>query len=424
MAYPSAHRRTPRPRLVHFVLCLCLVASTAVPRVAAAAEVSGQIVDPSGRAVPRALVRVLDGDNAEAATVFADERGFFTVDVTGSCRIEVTLAGFQTGSAACREGSPLRIVLALAPVRSEMPCEQIGKIGCNPRWNVDAVRHGGDRPALRFDAGPHRGPHLARDLAVQLAHRVDVVGRAQRQRRHVELRAVAVVVAAEGEELLAAIAEMPPAPGQVRLDMVEREGVVAGRDRRVGREDRGPAHFGERVVERESLVEELVDPLQHLPPQTVGLPNNAGFNDVRRNLAFRNLTRAKMVKLATGQQMANFMKSKGVNVTKLTKAQIRDGKNGADLGKLTQAQREAVLKNTPLLFYVLREAELNGGKLSGVGARIVGETFHRAMEGSMHSIVRDTSFHPTLGPNNNTFRMVDLLMFAFKGQKSLLAPLG
>jgi hypothetical protein len=168
----------------------------------------------------------------------------------------------------------------------------------------------------------------------------------------------------------------------------------------------------------------IVDPLQHLPPQTVGLPNDAGFNDVRRNLAFRNLTRARMVKLATGQQMANFMKNKGVNLNKLTKAQIRDGNNGADLSHLTGAQREAVLKNTPLWFYVLREAELNGGKLSGVGARIVAETFHRAMEGSTHSIVRDTSFHPTLGPNNNTFRMVDLLLFAFKGQKSLLAPLG
>jgi hypothetical protein len=168
----------------------------------------------------------------------------------------------------------------------------------------------------------------------------------------------------------------------------------------------------------------IVDPLQHLPPQTVGLPNNAGFNDVRRNLAFRNLTRARMVKLATGQQMANFMKNHGVNVTKLTKAQIRDGNNGADLGHLTQAQREAVLKNTPLWFYVLREAELNGGKLSGVGARIVAETFHRAMEGSTHSIVRDTSFKPSLGPNNNTFRMVDLLLFAFEGKKTLLAPLG
>jgi len=168
----------------------------------------------------------------------------------------------------------------------------------------------------------------------------------------------------------------------------------------------------------------IVDPLQHLPPQTVGLPNSTGFNDVRRNLAFRNLERAKMVKLATGQQMANFLKNKGVNLTKLTKAQIRDGNNGADLGNLTQAQREAVLKDTPLWFYVLREAELSGGKLSGVGARIVAETFHRAMEGSTHSIVRDTTFKPSLGPNNSTFRMVDLLLFAFQGQKALLNPNG
>jgi hypothetical protein len=168
----------------------------------------------------------------------------------------------------------------------------------------------------------------------------------------------------------------------------------------------------------------MVDPLQHLPPQTIGLPNNAGFNDVRRNLAFRNLTRAKMVKLATGQQMATFLKNKGVNVTKLTKAQLRDGNNGADLSDMTAAQRESVLTNTPLWFYILREAELNGGKMSGVGARIVAETFHRAMEGSEHSIVRDTAFSPSLGPSSNKFRMVDLLLFAFEGKKALLNPNG
>ena len=83
-----------------------------------------------------------------------------------------------------------------------------------------------------------------------------------------------------------------------------------------------------------------------------------------------------------------------------------------------------VLKNTPLWFYILREAELNSGKLKGVGARIVAETFHRAMEGSEFSIVRDTSFAPDLGPNSTTFRMVDLLLFAFEGKKALLAPNG
>jgi hypothetical protein len=158
----------------------------------------------------------------------------------------------------------------------------------------------------------------------------------------------------------------------------------------------------------------LVNPLDRLP----------GFAPAEANLAFRNLTRAKMVRLATGQQMVTFLKAKGVTLTKLTNVQIRDGSNGADLSGLNAAQRDAFLKNTPLWFYLLREAELNAGKLKGVGARIVAETFHRAMEGSEHSIVRDPSFKPSLGPNNQTFRMVDLLLFAFEGKKALLNPLG
>ena len=167
----------------------------------------------------------------------------------------------------------------------------------------------------------------------------------------------------------------------------------------------------------------LVNPLKNLPAGTFGGPQ-VPLDDARANLAFRNLTRAKMVRLATGQQMARFLKNKGVNVNTLTKVQLRDGKNGAELDGLTQAQRQAVLKDTPLWFYVLREAELNNGKLKGVGGRIVAETFHRAIEGSQHSIVRDQAWRPTLGPDSNTFRMVDLLLVAFEGKKALLAPLG
>jgi hypothetical protein len=158
----------------------------------------------------------------------------------------------------------------------------------------------------------------------------------------------------------------------------------------------------------------LANPLQSLP----------GFSADEGNLAFRNLTRAHMVKLATGQQMVTFLKNKGVNLTKLTTAQIRDGRNGATLEGLTQVQRTALLADTPLWFYLLREAELNQGKLKGVGARIVAETFHRAIEGSRTSIVRDPAWRPTLGPDNTTFRMVDLLLFAFEGKKNLLAPVG
>ena len=167
----------------------------------------------------------------------------------------------------------------------------------------------------------------------------------------------------------------------------------------------------------------LVDPLRDLPATTFG-GSGIASGDPRRNLAFRNLTRARMVRLATGQQMATFMKSRGVNFPKLKKAQLRDGKGGVVLDTLSQKQRDAVLTNTPLWFYILREAEFNGGQLRGVGARIVAETIHRAMEGSQFSIVRDPAWRPTLGPNNTTFRMVDLLLFAFEGKKALLAPLG
>jgi hypothetical protein len=157
---------------------------------------------------------------------------------------------------------------------------------------------------------------------------------------------------------------------------------------------------------------------------SVPLATLPGFPPAERNLAFRNLTRAKMVNLATGQQMATFLSGKGVTLTRLTNAQIRDGRNGAVLDALTQPQRDTFLRNTPLWFYVMREAELNQGRLKGVGARIVAETFHRAMQGSSASTVRDSTWRPSFGPNNTTFRMVDLLLFAFQGRKNLLAPLG
>jgi len=167
----------------------------------------------------------------------------------------------------------------------------------------------------------------------------------------------------------------------------------------------------------------LVDPLAALPVGSFGGDDSDAFT-IEANLAFRNLTRAAMLNLASGQQMAAFLRSKGVSVTTLTNAQIRDGLDGATLDTLTATQRSTVLANTPLWFYILREAELNGGVLTGVGARIVAETFHRAMEASTSSIVRSPDWRPVLGEVAGRFQMTDLLFFAFEGKKSLLAPLG
>ncbi len=167
----------------------------------------------------------------------------------------------------------------------------------------------------------------------------------------------------------------------------------------------------------------LVDVLRTLPVGTFG--GKEPLSDrLEANLAFRNLTRARMVRLSTGQDMVNLLKGRGVTVAPLTKGQIRDGDGGADLTGLEGDARAAFFEHTPLWFYVLREAELNQGKLAGVGARIVAETFHRAIEGSASSIIRDGAFRPRFGPDDTTFKMADLLHFAFEGRKALLAPLG
>jgi hypothetical protein len=168
---------------------------------------------------------------------------------------------------------------------------------------------------------------------------------------------------------------------------------------------------------------QLVDPLKNLPAGSFGGPA-VPFDDPRANLAFRNLTRASMMRLATGQQLVDLMRSKGVAVRPLTRNQILTGNGGADLGSLSPAVRDNLVAKTPLWFYILREAETNQGRLRGVGARLVAETFHRAMEGSRFSIVRNPEFRPVLGPDEDTFRMVDLLLFAFQGKRSLLNPLG
>lgn len=162
----------------------------------------------------------------------------------------------------------------------------------------------------------------------------------------------------------------------------------------------------------------LVDPLSRLPAGTFG-GRGTEIPPIQRNLAFRNLTRANMVRLATGQQMAALL-----DATPLTAEQILEGNAGASLTGLSEEQRAEVSANTPLWFYVLREAEFNEGKLGAVGGRIVAEVFHRAMEGSRTSIVREPAWRPSLGPDRTTFRMTDLLLFAFEGKADLLNPLG
>ena len=77
--------------------------------------------------------------------------------------------------------------------------------------------------------------------------------------------------------------------------------------------------------------------------------------------------------------------------------------------------RRASSGDTPLWYYVLKEAELSGGaRLVGVGARIVGEVFLGLLTLDEHSYLwRHRRWRPTLPSRaRGTFGMVDLLTFA------------
>jgi hypothetical protein len=176
---------------------------------------------------------------------------------------------------------------------------------------------------------------------------------------------------------------------------------------------------------RANRIDTLVaDPLRFLPASVFGQrEEDVPFNAPARNLAFRNLMRGGMLRLASGQQMVERLAARGVTVEPLTREQILNGKRGARLTGLTPAEQELLATRTPLWFYVLREAETGRGRLRGVGARIVAETFHRAMEGSRFSLLRAPDFTPRHG-RGDTFEMTDLLFFAFGGKASGLTPLG
>jgi len=162
----------------------------------------------------------------------------------------------------------------------------------------------------------------------------------------------------------------------------------------------------------------LTNPLALLPLGAFGGRGSAP-PPIQRNLAFRNLVRARMVGLATGQEVVAHIAAKVPGVKALSAGEIL----GTEFVGLPQAQRDELTTATPLWFYILREAGLNGGRLGAVGGRIVAETFHRAIEGSRISILRDPYFRPTFGSRPNVFRMTDLLKVAFDASRGEIRPL-
>ncbi len=157
----------------------------------------------------------------------------------------------------------------------------------------------------------------------------------------------------------------------------------------------------------------VTPPLSGLRPGMLGSPDPPA-DALERNLAFRNLMRARRVGLATGQDMVA-----PARATQLTAAQL------AGTDRLGDALGARGLQDTPLWVYILREAELHGGRLTGVGARIVAETFDRAIEGSRISLFRDTpGWQPTLGADRRPYSMAHVLLYTAGDDPAQLSPAG
>ncbi|SDG75399.1 Animal haem peroxidase [Dyadobacter soli] len=122
------------------------------------------------------------------------------------------------------------------------------------------------------------------------------------------------------------------------------------------------------------------------------------------SLAVRNLKRGSSMGLPPGQSVARLM-----GFTPLSPAQIATGADGA------VAEAHDLHLETPLWYYILKEAEIQGKgeRLGEVGSRIVAEVLIGLLEADSSSfLARKPEWVPTLGPSGSgTFTLADLVKF-------------
>jgi hypothetical protein len=144
--------------------------------------------------------------------------------------------------------------------------------------------------------------------------------------------------------------------------------------------------------------------------ELVGYPFNEEQKEWRP-ITVRNLRRGFALRLPTGQAIAK--KILPAPEEGLTPEQIADS---SDL-EITQLLNKSGLdRNTPLWYYILKEAEVfhQGQKLGPVGSRIVAETFVGIIWNSKHSILKnDGPPIPAFGARQaeGKFGMADMLKF-------------
>lgn len=128
LEFSAVKTHVRRVFLFAFLICLsplwsrasaCSMVSSGVP-VHAAAVITGTVTDSTGAIIPGAQVKLLTGSGTLAASAVTDATGTFRVQppAPGNYTLEVSLAGFQTASAAVVAGTntmaPASVVLKVA----------------------------------------------------------------------------------------------------------------------------------------------------------------------------------------------------------------------------------------------------------------------------------------------------------------------
>jgi hypothetical protein len=153
-------------------------------------------------------------------------------------------------------------------------------------------------------------------------------------------------------------------------------------------------------------------------PSAPGAPPNSIFSI----LSARNLIRGMALKVPTSQYVA-----KRMNVSLLTHDQLlsspyqnptpeQEAQHQTTVQTL-QSENSQLLRNTPLWYYILKEAEVlhGGNQLGPVGGRIVAEVFMRLLMENEDSFLNSNTWKPRFGAQGadaSNYKIIDLLRFA------------
>ncbi|HEX3145522.1 MAG TPA: heme peroxidase family protein, partial [Pyrinomonadaceae bacterium] len=167
------------------------------------------------------------------------------------------------------------------------------------------------------------------------------------------------------------------------------------------------------VVEWENFVEggaNRARPIDtSLTPDLFNLMSFGKPVDPEARLPVRNLLRGYMLRLPTGQAVAE-----ALQLQPLTAAEIEQAAQAVSSDQLNTVRVHGFSTRTPLWYYILAEAATRSyrGRLGPVGSTLVAEVLIGLVRGSKDSILRENNWQPWLGATPGEFQLSDLLKLA------------